>query len=693
MKNVTIIIPVYKDWSTLKLCIESLKVCVDNRHKVLLVNDMSDEGEQLEKNIKEAIEGFDNFHYFRNSENIGFVKTCNRAVFELDQTDNDILLLNSDTQVTDNFLEEMLTILYKCEKHGVVCPRSNNATILTVPIKNNDDRNVTPEESYRCYQSVKGLLPEYTVIPTGVGFCFLIKRNLIQMYGLFDEAFGMGYNEENDFCMRINQYGYNVAIANKAYVFHFDAKSFGTRKNALELKNGAILKERYPYYEPIVNRYFNKEINPVDYFADLIDDKFYQKKRLLFSLYALPCAYNGTAEHGLSLLKAFVKLFKDKYEIHILVNRAGDEFHKVSEQYDNVWYPDTINRTFHICYIPSQIFHIEQMFILNRTCLKITFCMQDIISLRSDYLLVQDWERRDIFEKSIRYSDAIVGISDFSINDTKAYFAREFEQREIPYVKIYEATNKSYVEKEGNDYKTPFDHYFVTFGNSYKHKVIAQTTEEFKKSKYNFVIIGSKEDGNITSNIYGYKSGNLESEFIDFLLYHSAGIVFPSVYEGLGLPIFNAIDYDKKIIINNNELNRELAEYFTFYRDGIKMFFQFNEMESLFDEVMKNPEVRYEYGDKVVRTWEEVAVDIEEFLRGIMDKDVDTELLNSRWNEMRYLENVHRCYVTQAPVVMSQENSIKKLFIRKTKNYLKKHFPGIWIFLDNMKSGNKSKKA
>lgn len=135
MRNVTVVVPVYKDWSTLKLCIDSLKEWVQGSHQVFFINDMGPEWEDLEKRIRSAIKGLDHFHYFKNDSNLGFVKTCNRAALELDQTGNDILLLNSDTKVTEGFLEEMSRVLYLAEKHGVVCPRSNNATLLTVPVK------------------------------------------------------------------------------------------------------------------------------------------------------------------------------------------------------------------------------------------------------------------------------------------------------------------------------------------------------------------------------------------------------------------------------------------------------------------------------------------------------------------------------------------------------------------------------
>ena len=40
-------------------------------------------------------------------------------------------------------------------------------------------------------------------IPTAVGFCMYIRRDCLARTGWFDaDAFGTGYGEENDFCLR-----------------------------------------------------------------------------------------------------------------------------------------------------------------------------------------------------------------------------------------------------------------------------------------------------------------------------------------------------------------------------------------------------------------------------------------------------------------------------------------------------------
>ena len=62
------------------------------------------------------------------------------------------------------------------QKHGVVCPRSNNATLLTIPVKNELNRNITASESYSVYLQIKDSLPKQQVMPTGVGFAFLIRE-------------------------------------------------------------------------------------------------------------------------------------------------------------------------------------------------------------------------------------------------------------------------------------------------------------------------------------------------------------------------------------------------------------------------------------------------------------------------------------------------------------------------------------
>lgn len=261
MNNVTIVVPVYGDWPSLSDCINSLKKYVNSNHKVILVNDCGPDVELMEKNIKKSINDKTNFSYYRNDQNLGFVGTCNRAVLEIDTTNNDILLLNSDTIVTEGFLESMLEVLYSSDRNGAVSPRSNNATICTVPISSAATKDKTSDESYDIYKKIKHKLPESVVVPTAHGFCMLIKRSLINKYGLFDKIFKKGYGEEVDFCQRILKHGYKSLLANRAFVFHMEARSFSmeTKKKLIE-ENNKIIWQRYPEYRQSVRDYMEKAV-------------------------------------------------------------------------------------------------------------------------------------------------------------------------------------------------------------------------------------------------------------------------------------------------------------------------------------------------------------------------------------------------------------------------------------------------
>lgn len=275
--NVTIVVPVYGDWPSLSDCIDSLIKNIDSSVKVMLVNDCGPEANTIEKNIAKKIKKYSNFIYHRNEKNLGFVKNCNNAVYNLDKTENDILLLNSDTVVTDGFLEELVHVLGIDKKHAAVSPRSNNATITTTPIAHMASKDVGAEASYAHFSRFhRKRLKRFSIAPVAHGFCMLIRRSVIKKYGLFDEAFGMGYGEEVDFCLRVRQKGFKSVIANWSYVFHLEGKSFGIdKKKKLIEESSKIIHSRYPKYKAEVRAYIHdamieEEFNPIRKFVRVL---------------------------------------------------------------------------------------------------------------------------------------------------------------------------------------------------------------------------------------------------------------------------------------------------------------------------------------------------------------------------------------------------------------------------------------
>ena len=90
-------------------------------------------------------------------------------------------------------------------------------------------------------------------VPTTVGFCMYIRRAALADVGLFDaEAFGRGYGEENDFCLRASARGWRHLLACDTFVYHEGAVSFGAGARLPRDRPWRCCAQRYPHYASLV---------------------------------------------------------------------------------------------------------------------------------------------------------------------------------------------------------------------------------------------------------------------------------------------------------------------------------------------------------------------------------------------------------------------------------------------------------
>jgi hypothetical protein len=324
----------------------------------------------LEEKIKTAIKDRKNFEYYRNPGNLGFVKTCNRAVFELDKSGNDIMLLNSDTAVTHGFLAEMQKVLYARKDHGAVSPRSNSAGPATIPLKPLDRTEPAPEQAYKIFQEINQQLNDYTEAVDAHGFCMLVKREIIKEYGLFDEIYSPGYAEETDFSMRIRRRGYKCLFANHAFVFHYRAETFTSeRKAKLKSRNKKILHERYPEVEGLVLEYFEK-VDPMDWFADLLAGAKARSK-VMIDLSHLAQSRDDVSRSVDSLLRGALK--SSKVQWTIVANPDVIDYFNLGKYGIKLIATPELDELFDVGYCPFPVTYPNDLTTLNKWCLKIGF--------------------------------------------------------------------------------------------------------------------------------------------------------------------------------------------------------------------------------------------------------------------------------------------------------------------------------
>lgn len=163
-----------------------------------------------------------------------------------------VVLLNSDTIVSAGWLDRLVACAASDPALGIVGPLSNTASWQSIPqIEHLGDWSTNPLPEGLDVAGMARLVADfsgqtYPRIPLLNGFCLLIKREVIERIGTFDEvAFAKGYGEENDFCLRAGKAGFTLAVADDVYVFHAQSKSYSTerRKQLSDLAGIALARK------------------------------------------------------------------------------------------------------------------------------------------------------------------------------------------------------------------------------------------------------------------------------------------------------------------------------------------------------------------------------------------------------------------------------------------------------------------
>lgn len=256
---VDIIVPVYKGLDDTQRCLESvLAAQCQTNWRLIIINDCSPEPALCEW-LRTFAQRDTRILLLENTENLGFVGTVNRGM-ALSQI-NDVLLLNSDTEVANDWLDRLHRAAYSTSHVGSVTPFSNNATICSYPrfCKAN---NLPAGYDTTTLDALfaKHLSGQTVEIPTSVGFCMFIQRQCLDEVGLFDVAnFGKGYGEENDFCVRAQKAGWTHLHALDTFVKHAGGVSFGESKSTLEQNAMQTLRRLHPSYEADVHAYLARD--------------------------------------------------------------------------------------------------------------------------------------------------------------------------------------------------------------------------------------------------------------------------------------------------------------------------------------------------------------------------------------------------------------------------------------------------
>jgi len=207
-------------------------------HEIIIVdNNSSDDDKKLLKIIKKD---FEFIKLIFNVENLGFSGGMNVGITE--SSGDYIILCNNDICFVMDAINPMRRVLEQNPRIAAVGPMSNNVGNEAFMRVSNplESSNLERIENY-CL-NMRNKIQKVSNLGF---FCVMIPKEIFVQVGNLDEKYGIGYFEDDDFCTRLESFGYELAICKDSFVFHSGSATFD--KEEIEIKNKQFQKNKQIY--------------------------------------------------------------------------------------------------------------------------------------------------------------------------------------------------------------------------------------------------------------------------------------------------------------------------------------------------------------------------------------------------------------------------------------------------------------
>jgi GT2 family glycosyltransferase len=200
-------------------CLESLRKIIYPNYEVTVVDNGSkgNDAQVLEEKFGDYI------HLIRNDKNYGYTGGNNIAIrYVLHRSAPDyFLILNNDTIVAPDFLDQMVEAAERDASIGIVGPKVYYYNFPNRIQGAGGKVNMrTGQASLIGIKEIdSGQYDTRQDIDYAFGCCLLIKEEVIQKVGLFDESY-FCYWDETDYCFRARKVGYRLRYVPEAKIWH-----------------------------------------------------------------------------------------------------------------------------------------------------------------------------------------------------------------------------------------------------------------------------------------------------------------------------------------------------------------------------------------------------------------------------------------------------------------------------------------
>lgn len=194
--RVSLVIPVYNQLVHTMQCLESILRLPDKADEIIVVDNASTDG------TPEYLQGL-GVTVLTNATNLGCAQAWNQGIRA--SRGAVVGILNNDIVVTPRWLPALLGFMER-SGHGIVSPAMREG-----PLDYELDRYAA-EFTDVCREATR---------PGLLGPCMVVRREVFEKTGLFDEGFSYGGCEDVDFLWRAQKAGLTAGVTGSAFIHHF----------------------------------------------------------------------------------------------------------------------------------------------------------------------------------------------------------------------------------------------------------------------------------------------------------------------------------------------------------------------------------------------------------------------------------------------------------------------------------------
>ena len=248
--EVSVIIPNFNGIAFLDTVLNSLEGQSMNDFEVILVDNGSTDG-----SCSFTAANYPWVHILELPDNFGFCRAVNEGIRASKAPY--VLLLNNDTEVTENFVEEMLAAIKRHRKAFSCGARM---------VQYHDRDRLDDAGNYYCAlgwsfargrgRDIHAFEKEEKVFAACAGAA-IYRKKILEQIGLFDEEH-FAYLEDVDIGYRARIYGYENWYAPEAVVYHVGSGTSGSRYNQFKTRyssrnNVYLVYKNMPFLQILLN--------------------------------------------------------------------------------------------------------------------------------------------------------------------------------------------------------------------------------------------------------------------------------------------------------------------------------------------------------------------------------------------------------------------------------------------------------